>query len=94
MGTATDEYIATIRSTGRGGDYFGTCDQCGKSCSEHFVRDVRRVYVRENGVRYLSGASGGTYGHKECLIDRIGPAVDRTTLIRDGNVYLAPASIF
>lgn len=91
MGKATEEFVATIRSTGRGSDHYGTCDQCGKSCSEHFVRDVRRVYVREDGTRYLSGGSGGAYGHKECLIRHFGQAVDTATLVRDGNVYLAPA---
>jgi len=30
MGKATEEFVATIRSTGRGGDHYGTCDQCGK----------------------------------------------------------------
>ncbi len=68
-------------------------DQCGKPCAEHFVRDIRRVYVREDGTRYLSSASGGAYGHKECLTQRVGQAVDTTTLMRDGNVYLAPARV-
>lgn len=67
MGMATGNIITTLRSTGRGSDYFGTCDQCGKHMSECFVRQHQREYRREDGTLYYSPLYGGAYGHKECL---------------------------
>lgn len=92
MGTATGEVVRTIRTTGRGSEHYGACDQCGRNCSEHFVHQARRVYVREDGLRYLAPVSGGAYGHRECLIEVFGEAVDEATLNRSGNLLLAPSA--
>lgn len=90
MGIATNEQVKTIRATGRGSDFFGNCDQCGKPCSDHHVLQTKRVYVRPDGLRYLSGGTGGAYGHRECLAEAFGPAVDQSTLKRQGNLLVAP----
>lgn len=72
MGVATGRYFGKIRSTGRGSDHFGGCDQCGKHMSETFVSGLAREYKHENGDLYFSNIDGGDYGHKECLIEWFG----------------------
>jgi len=67
MGIATNNIITTLRSTGRGSDYFGICDQCGKHLSECFVLQHQREYRRPNGSLYYSPMYGGAYGHEACL---------------------------
>lgn len=90
MGTPTNLYVMTVRSTRRGSDHYGTCELCGEQCSEHFVATYRRVYVREDGRHYLSAASGGTYGHLSCLKNQYGDLVSEDKLERDGNIRLLP----
>lgn len=90
MGQSTGEVIRTIRTTGRGSEHYGACDQCGRQCSEHFVSQGRRVYMREDGLRYLAAVSGGAYGHRECLIESFGPAIDESSLKRIGSLLQAP----
>ena len=91
MGKFTGLITATIHGTGRGSDYFGSCEVCGKPCSEVFAHQNHRVYEREDGLRYLSPLAGGTYGHNDCLRDKYGDAVDKATLARAGNLTTAPA---
>jgi len=86
----TNEYIATIRGTGKGSEYWGTCDQCGKKMSEGFVRQYRRVWIRPDGTRILDHGHSGPFGHKECLERIWGAAIPEDTLVRKGNVFLAP----
>jgi hypothetical protein len=90
MGTFTGEIIATIHGTGRGSDYFGACEVCGKHCSETFVHAKHHIYVRQDGTRYLSSAGGRFHGHSACLISQYGSAIDKTTLGRVGRLTLAP----
>jgi hypothetical protein len=72
MGIATGRILRRMRGTGRGSDYFGACELCGKGCSEvHATQNVRE-YRRENGQLYYSPMGGGTYGHSDCLIARFG----------------------
>lgn len=77
MGTPTGNTVRQIRSTGRGSDYYGGCDQCGKHMSETFVSQVKREYVRDNGEIYLCSIGGGAYGHKECLEKQFGQHVEK-----------------
>ena len=67
MGTATGNIVITLRGTGRGSDYFGNCDQCGKHMSECFVRQHQQEYRRADGTLYYSPLYGGAYGHQACL---------------------------
>jgi hypothetical protein len=85
MGSATNQIIMTLRQTGKGSDHFGACDQCGKSCSHHFVATSRRVYRREDGTNYL-GSGGGAYGHEECLKLNFGPMVQESDLQRKNSI--------
>jgi hypothetical protein len=83
MGTTTGRLFRTIRSTGRGSDYFGTCDQCGKHMSECHVSQVQREYRRDDGTTYTGPVTGGAYGHRECLVKHFGepvPAVTRESV--------------
>ena len=68
------EILATerrIKSTGRGGDHLGKCDQCGKPCGEHYAQQWRRQYRLTSGTRV--GQEGWTawemagFGHAACL---------------------------
>lgn len=70
--------IKVLRTTGRGSDFYGTCDQRGKNMSEAFVFQSRRVFERDDGSTYEGPADGGAYGHKDCLIKIFGkPDVER-----------------
>lgn len=86
MGRPTDEYLNTIRSTGYGSDRYGLCEVCSKHCTEHFVHTRRRVFIREDGLRYLNAVGACTFGHKDCF----GPAIDESTLRRTSNLLVAP----
>lgn len=93
MGTATNEIVQTIHSTGRGSDYFGACACCGKrDGADVHVHQHHRVYVREDGLRYLSPLGGGSYGHVACLIAKYGKAIDKRSLVRAGRLIVAPAN--
>lgn len=70
--------IKVLRSTGQGSSVYGGCDQCGKHMSETFVMQSRRLFQREDGSIYEGPASGGAYGHRECLIKHFGqPNIER-----------------
>ena len=76
MGTVTGNVVRELRGTGRGSDYYGGCDQCGKNMSECFVSQAKREYRRDNGELYYAPIGGGAYGHKECLEKYFGPHVE------------------
>jgi hypothetical protein len=86
MGKATGDRIDTIYNTGSGSDRYGDCELCGQHCSEHHVWQRNRVYVNDKGERYLAPTGGGAFGHKECLLSQLGPAIDRHTLPNDGRL--------
>ena len=90
MGKFTGDLVATIHGTGRGSDYFGHCEVCGKPTSETFVHQTHRVYERASGFRYISPLTGGAYGHSGCLRAKFGKAVDKASLRRVGNLTAAP----
>ena len=84
MGTATGNTIRQLRSTGRGSDHYGGCDQCGKHMSECFVSQVKREYRRDDGTLYYGSVGGGAYGHRECLEKYFGPHVEKPNAIVSG----------
>ena len=94
MGTPTGVTVHTVRNTRRGSDYYGSCELCGKECSEHFVAAKRQIWVRDNGQHYCDHGSGGTYGHLDCLTKQFGGLVNQETLQRDGRVLLIPVAVF
>ena len=67
MGKLTGREIRRIVGTGRGSDYFGMCERCGKPMSETFKLENGKEYVRENGELY-DNAHPVSYGHRECLV--------------------------
>lgn len=89
MGAATTQQVRTLHNTGRGTDVFGRCECCRKPVGEHWVSTPRRVYVREDGQKYLSGGYG-IFGHRECLLRDFGAHVDQAALPHDGRVSLLP----
>jgi len=64
--------IKHLRNTGRGSDFYGVCDQCGKHVSETWVMQTKTLWKREDGTIYSSAEGGGAYGHRECLIRHFG----------------------
>lgn len=52
-----------IMPTGRGSDYWGNCDQCGKYMSEAYK--IHAVYVHPDGRHLRPHAMA--YGHEQCL---------------------------
>ena len=90
----TDYYVWVVRSAGRGSDYYGQCEVCNKSCSEHFVAQKCGVDVRPNGHFLISRWIGmGIYGHLECLSKHCGELINRDSLQRVGRSYLLPESL-
>lgn len=77
MGTATGKTVRMIRSTGRGSDHFGGCDQCSRPMSECFVSQAHAEYKRTDGEIYYSPLGGGAYGHKDCLEKYFGPHIEK-----------------
>ncbi|AXF76089.1 hypothetical protein AV903_12295 [Erwinia tracheiphila] len=69
MGTPTGNYVTFTKGLGRGSDYFGPCEVCGKHVSETFVARVKREWKRENGELYY-GCAPSLYGHEKCVTKR------------------------
>ena len=46
-----------IKNTGRGADWYGKCERCGKHCSTHY-KQQRKI---------SSGWLNSGYGHIDCL---------------------------
>jgi hypothetical protein len=67
MGVLTGRKIKRIEGTGRGSDYWGGCERCGKPMSEAFRYVYGDEYRRESGELY-DNAHAVSYGHKECLM--------------------------
>ena len=76
MGKPTGNTIRQLRSTGRGSDHYGMCDQCGKHMGECFVSQAKREFRRDDGTLYYSAMGGGAYGHKDCLEKYFGPHIE------------------
>lgn len=64
--------IKNLRATGRGSDYYGLCEVCKKSVSETFVFEHRNLVRRDDGSTFSRQITGGTYGHRECLVKSFG----------------------
>lgn len=62
----TGRTVTTIKPLGRGSDYFGACECCGKNASEMFKRVVGREIERADGSTFIFPGAG-TYGHEACL---------------------------
>lgn len=90
MGVALDLFVPVVRKTGKGSAYLGACECCGRNGEEIEAAGWRRVYKRENGQHYLSGASGEIYGHHGCLVARFQELISAESLERDGSIYLLP----
>ena len=66
MGKATGRTVRRLVGTGRGSDYWGNCERCGKPMSEAYKFMFGHEYVRESGELY-DNAHAVSYGHRECL---------------------------
>ena len=64
--------IKHLRTTGRGSDRYGACEVCGKSVSEMFVFEHRNLVQRDDGSIFSHPTTGGTYGHRDCLVQSFG----------------------
>lgn len=66
MGRPTGNTKPQIRALGRGSEYFGPCERCGKKASEMFKFDTLAEWKRENGELYYFPIDAGTYAHESC----------------------------
>ena len=71
MGTPTGRTVRRIQGTGRGSEYYGGCDCCGKSMSEAFKLLRGQEYRRKDGELY-DNAFAVSYGHRDCLMREFG----------------------
>ena len=62
----TGRAITTVKSLGRGSDYFGACEICHKPVSETFKRTVGQEVQRSDGSIFLI-KDRGMYGHASCV---------------------------
>lgn len=94
MGTPTNITVSTVRFPGRGSDYFGACEVCGKHMAEASVFERHTLYRDSDGDLYLSNTSAGTYAHVGCKLnhDRA-KVVSKDTLPRKGNLRLWPRDL-
>ena len=91
MNRRTSITVQTVRFPGRGSDYFGACEVCGKHMAEAAVFERHWLYVDGDGDLYLSGTSAGTYAHVGCKLNSDGAkVVSKDTLPRKGNLRLWP----
>ena len=66
----TGNYVRKVRPTGKGSDFFGLCEVCGKHVSEFFLSEICEVMVKQCGERYLSsGGRHSIYSHEKCVIN-------------------------
>jgi hypothetical protein len=89
MGRDTGFTVETVRFPGRGSDYFGPCEVCGKSMSETAVFRRCNLYAGD-GFLYLAATSPGLYAHMSCRLHDGLRIVSESTLKRIGNLVEYP----
>lgn len=67
MSYLVEEKDRLVRTTGRGTDYYGPCEKCGKSVSETFFAVNRIQITRPDGTTFIVEKGGGIYGHLTCV---------------------------
>ena len=90
MPVATEEFVSTIRTTNRSSHHYGNCELCNQHASEIFTFTRHRVYINDDGMRYLSPTAAGTYAHRQCIEDQFGEPVEHESLPRLGHLLLPP----
>jgi hypothetical protein len=78
----TDLFVQTIRPTGRGSDWYGTCEVCKTHASSIEQLQRHRVWQKQTGEMYLSSVGAGAYGHAGCLIKAFGDALADSQFVR------------
>lgn len=61
--------VLSIEATGRGSDYFGPCDCCGKPMSEAFK--LMRGHARASHPGTVYQPDAVAYGHAACVEARV-----------------------
>lgn len=67
MGTRTGKIVRITRSTGRGSDYYGLCEICGKHMSEVFASRLANEWLRNDGTVCYDHSRPALYAHKKCI---------------------------
>lgn len=65
--TPTGRTVRTVKALGRGSDYFGACERCGRTVSETFKATNGSEISRPDGTTFLI-RDAGVYGHEACVI--------------------------
>lgn len=92
MGRSIGHTVRTVRWPGRGSDYFGPCERCGKPMSETAVFETHTLGVNAEGDIYLSAPSGGVYAHMGCFSHEGEKFVSKESLQRKGPLRIYPRS--
>ena len=91
MGRSLSIRVKTVHHTGRGSDYYGPCEVCGRSMSEAALFKTHTLHADNDGDVYLSGSSPGLYAHSDCARDFHGEhVVSLSSLPRKGNLIVYP----
>lgn len=88
MGKSIGHTICTVRWPGRGSDYFGPCERCGKPMAETAIFETHVLGVDADGDIYLGPPSGGTYAHMSCVSHEGERFVSKDSLPRKGALRL------
>lgn len=92
MGRRIGHTVRTVRWPGRGSDYFGPCERCGKPMAETAIFETHELGVDADGAIYLGPPSGGTYAHMDCVSHEGERFVSKDSLQRKGPLRIYPRS--
>ena len=90
MGIDTGFTVQAVHFPGRGSDYFGACDVCGRHMAEAAVFEVFKLYKHEDGFLYLAAPTPGVYAHMDCRLHEGLRIVDKKTLPTRGRLIEYP----
>ena len=90
MSKNTGFIVDTVKLTGRGSDYFGACEVCGRHMSETALFVRYKIFQHDEGFFYLAAPNGGTFAHMGCKVQEGRHIVNRATLPKRGNLLEYP----
>lgn len=90
MGTDTGFTVETVRYPGKGSDYFGACELCGKHMAEAAVFEQFKLFKHREGFLYLAAPKPGVYAHTGCRNREGMRIVEKDSLPRRGRLVEYP----
>lgn len=90
MGTDTGFTVEAVRFPGKGSDYFGACEICGKHMAEAAVFERFKLFKHAEGFLYLAAPTPGVYAHMGCRLYEGLRIVSKATLPKRGRLIEYP----